>query len=72
MPSKGRHSERAAGFALGLGSLGDSLPQGEFLSRDTNPLGVAAGRLLHFVNQGGNENKSTLASYARELQWEGA
>lgn len=47
--SKSRDSELAAGTALGLGSLGDSLPQGELLSRDTNPLGVAAGRLLHFV-----------------------
>ena len=39
---KGRHSERPAGIALGIGSLGDSLPEGELLSRDTNPLGVAA------------------------------
>ena len=44
-----RNSERAAGIALGLGSLGDSLPQGELLSGDTNPLGVAAGWLKWFV-----------------------
>ena len=47
---KSRDSERAAGIALGLGSLGDSLPQRELLSGDTNSLGVAARRLLHFVN----------------------
>jgi len=46
---KSRHSERAAGFALGLGSLGNRISQGELLSGDTNPLGIAAGRLLHFV-----------------------
>src|SRR5438309_11888415 len=45
-----RDSERAAGIALGLGSLGDSLPQRELLSGDTNSLGVAARRLLYFVN----------------------
>ena len=42
-----RDSERAAGIALDLGSLGDSLPQGELLSGDTNPLGVAARWFLH-------------------------
>ena len=46
---KSRDSERAAGIALGLGSLGDSLSQRELLSGDTNSLGVAARRLLHFV-----------------------
>ncbi len=37
-------------FALDLGSLGDSLPQRELLSRDTNPLGVTEGWLQHSVN----------------------
>jgi hypothetical protein len=45
---KSRDSERAAGIALGLGSLADSLPQRELLSGDTNSLGVA-GRLKHVV-----------------------
>lgn len=39
-------SERAEGIAFDLGSLGDNLPQGEFLSWDTNPLGIATGWLI--------------------------
>src|SRR5262249_19729195 len=48
--SKSRYSERAARIALGIASLGNSLSQGEFLSRYTNPLGIAAGRLLKSVD----------------------
>ena len=47
--SKSRDSERAAGFALGIASLGGRLPQGEFLSWDTNPVGIAARWFLHSV-----------------------
>jgi len=48
--SKSRYSERPAGIALDLGSLGNSLPQRKLLPGDTNPLGVAAGRLLKSVD----------------------
>src|SRR5215469_8109594 len=37
-------------FAVGIGSLGDSLSQREFLSGDTNPLRVATRRLLQSVD----------------------
>jgi lactoylglutathione lyase len=61
------NSERAERLALGLGSLGDSLPQGELLSWHTNPLRVAARWLLHFVRRNGTTEALRLALVSTAL-----